>query len=490
MSVSIESSIWSPSPSIYIFFFISSTLSILLFPHFTKQQHNNNKTSLFDASSTSSSSSSFRRFQRNFLFLYTLSSVMDGLWSVFGEFELVRYGFDKEDIVFYLSVGYAASFFIGTLLGPLSDILGHKRICLLFCVLQLVASIWKKISSHPSIWVANICLSLASSVFYFCFETWAVVEHEKLEHGQDALSDTFWLMTFFESASLIGSQEWYVSPENGRSVTKQLYLRIIECLSIPILLRSWINKNTQLDKTLFVSAGHGQTNNVFGMGTSLSSVLSGSLLATMGTNTSGMADGREVLLGLLFPCFLGARMLGSTMFPWMVSGPLSIRTEDCLQYAFIFLGLVFAIIAYDYQEIGFLTTLFCLFNCCVGLVLPSLARLRTMYVPNELRGGMMSLSNAPAYAAILIFLVQRGYHNNIENSTLIASASIGLFMAAELLNYRKDKSEGDRKLRLSPPSIPPTIVDYGSFCLRGISGPTTEPVRNWLVVGVPCFRAL
>lgn len=61
------------------------------------------------------------------------------------------------------------------------------------------------------------------------------------------------------------------------------------------------------------------------------------------------ADGREVNLGLIYPCFLGARMLGSTIFPWLTSGHLSIRTEDCLVYAYIILGLILSIIAYDYQ---------------------------------------------------------------------------------------------------------------------------------------------
>ncbi|KAL2456894.1 Major facilitator superfamily protein [Forsythia ovata] len=39
------------------------------------------------------------------------------------------------------------------------------------------------------------------------------------------------------------------------------------------------------------------------------------------------ADGRNVSLGLIYPCFLGARMLGSTGFPWLFNGPLSIRME-------------------------------------------------------------------------------------------------------------------------------------------------------------------
>lgn len=98
------------------------------------------------------------------------------------------------------------------------------------------------------------------------------------------------------------------------------------------------------------------------------------------------------------------------------------------------------------QEIVVLVTLFCLFQASVGLILPSLAKLRTMYaeqvlflsffliffpvkkgiivsilfnlellllflgipryVPNELRCGMISLSQAPAHAAILFFMVQ------------------------------------------------------------------------------------
>ncbi|GJN39848.1 hypothetical protein PR202_gb28996 [Eleusine coracana subsp. coracana] len=49
-------------------------------------------------------------------------------------------------------------------------------------------------------------LALASSVFSFCFETLVVMEHEKLDQKQDLLFDTFWLMTLFESVSLIGSQ--------------------------------------------------------------------------------------------------------------------------------------------------------------------------------------------------------------------------------------------------------------------------------------------
>lgn len=53
-------------------------------------------------------------------------------------------------------------------------------------------------------------------------------------------------------------------------------------------------------------------------------------------------------LGLIYPCLLGGRMLGSTAFPWFF-GPLSLRTEDCLVYVFMVMGIVLSILAYDYQ---------------------------------------------------------------------------------------------------------------------------------------------
>ncbi|KAF2298138.1 hypothetical protein GH714_015443 [Hevea brasiliensis] len=242
-------------------------------------------------------------------------------------------------------------------------------------------------------------------------------------HGQDTLSDTFWLMTFFESASLIGSQvlaNWLLGSNLEKGFASCYSAAIfLAMIGIVYVNKGW--KETTQDaaiKDYRVSYIH------------IFTVMVHALYHIE-------ADGREVSLGLIHPCLLGARMLGSTVFPWLLSGPSSIRTEDCLVYAFIVLGFTLSIVAYDYQEIGVLVSLFCLFHAGVGLIIPSLARLRTMHVPNELRGGMISLSLAPANAAILFWLMQRGYYQKIENSTMIALAALGLFVAAGCMHLLK-----------------------------------------------------
>ncbi|KAF8377623.1 hypothetical protein HHK36_031005 [Tetracentron sinense] len=446
MGVVIESVVWEPNPLLYLLLFFSSFISIFLLPYFSN--NSNRTTTFFDLGIPAS----FLRFQRSFLFVYSMASVMEGLESVFGEFESGYYGVSREQIVVSLSVGSAAALLIGTFLGILSDAIGQKKVCVLFCILHLFVAIWKRVTMHPSAWVASTCLSLASSIFSFGFETWMVTEHEKLGHRQDLLSDTFWLMAFSESASLIGSQvlaNWLV----GSNAEKNIFFPstgvvILAMMGIIYISREWKESppSTLIDgsKMSLYACILGDERIRLLAWAQACLHLSVTVFWLLWAPTL-VADGREVHLGMIYPCFLGARMLGSTAVPWFLSRPSPFQTEDYLLYAFVTVGLVLSIVAYDYQEIGVLMTLFCLFHACVGLILPSLARLRTMYVPNELRGGMISLSLAPANAAILFFLIQRGYYRNLGNAEFMAFAAFGLFTAAGCMHMLKQGGKQPRQ---------------------------------------------
>nr|ACL53678.1 unknown [Zea mays] len=123
-------------------------------------------------------------------------------------------------------------------------------------------------------------------------------------------------------------------------------------------------------------------------------------------------------------------MLGSAGFPWFYGAIAPFRNEDSLTIAYVGAGLALSIVAYDYQEIAPLVIVFCIFHACVGFILPSLARLRTMYLPNELRGGMMSFSMSLANAATFVFLIQgSAHHRHVANSTILSLASYGLLGA-------------------------------------------------------------
>ncbi|XP_015063837.1 uncharacterized protein LOC107009083 isoform X1 [Solanum pennellii] len=427
MGVIVESNVWEPNPALCLFFFTSCCLSIYYLPSSTRSS------AIFDHAP----SSSFIRFQRSFLLLYSLSSVMEGLLAVFGEYDLAFHGISREQMVISLCVGYATALFVGTFLGMLSDLIGQRKVSLLFCLLHLFVAVWRRVTGHPSIWLASICLSLASTIFFFNFETWMVVEHDKLEQRQDSVNDMFWLMTFVESASFIGSQvvgNWLIGGHEKTTLLAPSSAVVIMALSaLAYVSRGWKEDPKSIILREYQTKFHTyiiSDKRVWLLSWTQATMHFSIAVFWITWAPTIVADGRGVLLGLVYPCVLGAKMLGSTAFSWFSSGPLSLRTEECLVYACIIMGFVTSVVAFDYQDVEILLMLFCIFHVCVGLVLPSLARLRTMYVPNDLRGGMMSLSIAPSNALMLFLLIQRGFYQNIENSTIIAMAALGLFSAA------------------------------------------------------------
>ena len=48
---------------------------------------------------------------------------MEGISSVFGEFELAYYGVSREQMVVHLCVGYLVAFFFSAFLGVLCDLM-------------------------------------------------------------------------------------------------------------------------------------------------------------------------------------------------------------------------------------------------------------------------------------------------------------------------------------------------------------------------------
>ncbi|KAF3796425.1 Molybdate-anion transporter [Nymphaea thermarum] len=370
MGIVILPDVWEPNPWSYFLLFSASSASILLFPFFLS------KISSRKAGS-STYPSQFPRFQRSFLVAYCLLSVVEGIQNVFGEIEYVGKGLNGEQMALVLSSGGVASLLLGTFLAPLSDVLGQKKACMFACLLQLAGGILRGMNKYPSVWMTCIFLSLSSSIYSCSFETWMVTEHEKLGFRKELLSDTFWLMTFMESASLIGSQ-----------------------------------------------------------------VMANSLISW--SSESGLASPAVSAFALAIVCILyinsgwDEHVPTSTFKDYKLSLS-SLFLNDCLAIAFMVVGFSFSVIAYDYQEIAVLVVLFCIIHGSFGLIVPSLARLRSMYVPNELRAGMMSLSLVPANSGILYVLIQGGYNRKLENSTIMALSSFGLFSAAVCIQLLKRK---------------------------------------------------
>ncbi|XP_078440585.1 major facilitator superfamily protein [Wolffia australiana] len=444
MGFVIERVEWELGSQTFLWIFCSCLASIFLLPYFSKKAglsfSSNGKGP--HSSLVEFGSSAFFSFQRSFLFVYILASVIGGLQTVFGEDEYQLFGFSRKQMVLCLCAGVSATVFFGSFLGVLSDMVGPKNTCMIYCVLHLFVGAMRSTSERPSVWISSLSLSLASFIFQFSFETWMTSEHEKQGHRREFLLDTFWLMVFFESASLIGGQG--LANLLVTDIERGLFFPSAPAALLSVICALYIRKNWHAHKLFSLreyrysfSTTILKDKRIWLLGCAQGCLHFAVSVFWMLWAPTVVADGRDVNLSLIYPCFLGSRMLGSTAFPW-VSGPGSfIPLEDYLSLSFVAAGLSLTMAAYDYQEIGVLVALFCGFHACCGLILPSLARLRTALVPNELRAGMISFSLAPANASILFILIQGGYHRNLSNAAILAMAAFGLFTAAGCVHVLK-----------------------------------------------------
>ncbi|AQK51064.1 uncharacterized protein LOC100279893 [Zea mays] len=433
MGVVVEREEWALSPFAYPLLSAAALAAVLLLPYLSPRTaaHATGPSSPFDVGAAP-----FLRFRRAFLVLFSLASVVEGIHSVFGEDEFVRCGLGREQTTARLASTTAAALFPGAISGVISDKIGPRRACILYWVLQLAVGVVKSFSALRCSWINNFILAFASSVFSFCFETWLVLEHEKQDQKQDLLFDTFWLMTFFESVSLVGSQEItnvLVSDDDSRFLLPYAFAATLSVVGILYIRNA--------SSTCQHASAIGSYQKSF-----LAHVLRDKRVLILVLAQASIhfavsafwflwaptivADGRYAQLSVIYPCFLASRMLGSAGFPWFYGAIAPFRNEDSLTIAYVGAGLALSIVAYDYQEIAPLVIVFCIFHACVGFILPSLARLRTMYLPNELRGGMMSFSMSLANAATFVFLIQgSAHHRHVANSTILSLASYGLLGA-------------------------------------------------------------
>ncbi|CAO2164649.1 unnamed protein product [Urochloa humidicola] len=455
MGVVVEREEWALTPLAYPLLSATGLAAVLLLPYFSAA-----RTPAHAAGPSSSpfdvGAGPFLRFRRTFLVLFSLASVVEGIQSVFGEDEFVRCGLGRDQMAARLAATAAAALFPSAISGVISDKIGSRRACIFYWVLQLAVGALKSFSALRCSWINSFILALASSVFSFCFETWLVVEHEKQDQKQDVLFDTFWLMAFFESVSLIGSQEiTNVLVSNNDNGFLLPYAFVAAISVVGILYMRNTSSTTQhasaigsYQKSFFAHVLRDKRVLILVLAqASIHFAVSAFWFLWAPTI---VADGRYAQLSVIYPCFLASRMLGSASFPWFYGATAPFRNEDSLTIAYIGAGLALSIVAYDYQEIGTLVILFCIFHACVGFILPSLARLRTMYLPNELRGGMMSFSLSLANAAIFIFLLQGAHPRNVANSTILGLASYGLLGAAGCIHmlrrWRKHSRQNARSL--------------------------------------------
>ncbi|KAL3689719.1 hypothetical protein R1sor_016028 [Riccia sorocarpa] len=383
----------------------------------------------------------FVDFQRRFLVVFFLFTLIEGLQTVYREALYQDYGFGRREIGIFVVTVHTVALFFGTILGVAADSIGRRKATIICGLLELVGCSVRYSKDFYLLCFANVCHGLAISLFPTALEAWLISEHERLGFRQEWLCKTLWLMALGTGAAAIGVGAFanlMVDRLGLGLVSPTFVAAAVAGLGIFLVLNGWVeNVGTQQHKLSVAMV------NAFQALTDRRILLLGWVQATFDVTFAAfqflwtptlIADGRDIHSGMIYVYLMASLMLGSAVAALLLCGPYTNRPETFLPLVFIIASLALLVPAYDHQEIWLLVTVFCIYHICVGIAWPSLAYLRIIYIQNDRRAGVLSFFRVPVHLGILFIIIKGGILKQVENSTIFYLCILGLLSACVALH--------------------------------------------------------
>ncbi|KAL2631766.1 hypothetical protein R1flu_016452 [Riccia fluitans] len=395
----------------------------------------------------------FVEFQRRFLGVFFLFTLTEGLQTVYREALYEHYGFGRRDIGIFVVTVHVSALIIGTFLGAAADCIGRRKASIICGLLQLVGCLVRYSQNFYLLCVANVCHGLAISLFPTVLEAWLNSEHERLGFRQEWLCRTFWVMALGTGTAAIGVGAFanLIVDRFGLGLVSPTFVAAaIAGLCILLVLNGWVeNVGTQQPKlsvSLFNACQALKDKRILLLGWIQTTFdVTFAAFQFLWTPTL-IADGRDIHSGMIYAYLMASLMLGSAVAAFLLCGPYTTRPENFLPHVFVVASLALLVPAYDHQEIGVLVTVFCIYHVCVGIAWPSLAYLRSIYISNDRRAGVLSFYRVPVHLGMLFILIKGGILKHVENSSVFYLCILGLLSGCVALHsldkYRHQTSVG------------------------------------------------
>ncbi|CAF0828750.1 unnamed protein product [Adineta ricciae] len=353
--------------------------------------------------------------QLNWVYLvgYLFAAAGDNLYGSYRYALLKSYGMSRSIIEVMYVLGYASSLLFGTVAASLADVYGRRLACILCAVFFIIMSVLLNI---PIVWVAliaNLAWGVAHAFHATAFEAWLIQEHRNRLLGDQILAQIFQhayvgtgIVSIFMgiSAQLLVEISSYRAPFN---------LSIVFFVAMIIFVwnfwpENYGNKKVQ-PTTTFTSASEAIRADyrivVVGICSALNEA-SIHIFITEWTPTLNHANGsigaKDLPYGYIFAIFMAFDMIGSLVFY-----PLAkrIQVQSYMIIISVLTSIVVLIPVLVPKSFIIILSAFAIYEFCIGLYRPSMAILRSVYIPNETRTTIMSYMRVPQLICTIIVLL-------------------------------------------------------------------------------------
>jgi len=318
--------------------------------------------------------------------------------------------------------------------GALADKYGRKNLAVWFGILYSIACVTKLSRNFWILLVGRLLSGIATSLLFSVFEAWMVYEHNQRGFAQQLLSRTFSLAVFGNGvvAIVAGVVASFVTIKFGFVSPFIVSLAFLSMSSIYIFY-SWSenygNSEVVVSRIFSGSFDALKDRKVLLLG-SIQSLFEASMYVFVfmwtpmleQTFTEMKSYENLGLHGLIFASFMVCIMIGSSIFR-ILERKNSVETiyTYTLGISFI-LFLSIAILKQQY------VTYFCflIFEACCGIHFVCIGTLRSRYIPEESRSGVMNLFRVPLNVLVVAILL---WIENFTNESIFLMCALWLAIA-------------------------------------------------------------
>lgn len=362
---------------------------------------------------------SFLSFRNNYLFVYSLMMAGDWLQGPYVYALYQHYGYSTGQIGKLFIAGFGSSMVFGTIVGSLGDKHGRRNAALLYCATYVASCITKHWSTFEVLMLGRIFGGIATSLLFSAFESWLVAEHFK--RGYDA----GWLSGTFSKAIFLGNglvsivcgllANFLVDNLELGPVAPFDAASVFLCIGAAVITFTWsenygdASENTSLQQQFKTACNAIATDQKVALLGAMQSLFEAAMYTFVFLWTPALSPKGEVIPhGTIFSTFMVSSMIGSSFAARLMAGPT--RVEVYMQAVFAVSALALTVpILVDATGVGtepaadggitFAGQLqlagFLVFEVCVGIFWPSIMKMRSTYVPEEVRSTIMNFFRIP-----------------------------------------------------------------------------------------------
>lgn len=374
----------------------------------------------------SDSSQSFKSFRNNYLIVYSLQMLGDWLQGPYVYALYEHYGYSPAQIGQLFIAGFGSSMLFGTFVGALADKLGRKNAALGYVVTYSLSCCTKHSPNYWVLMVGRVLGGIATSLLYSAFESWLVAEHFKRGYSEQALGQTFSWAVFLGNglmAILAGFMGDYLVEKMGLGRVAPFDAAIVFMIAGGVLIvMTWPeNYGDQSSHDLsqqFTKAWEAiVADPCIALLGAIQAMFEAAMYSFVFLWTMSMSPNKEAIKhGLIFVNFMTASMLGSFLAGMLMKRA---RPEAYMKGVFgvatvaLLVPMVMALDTTKNPELKGkpITTsgqiqliAFCVFETCVGVFWPSMMKMRSDYVPEELRATIINIFRVPLNLFVCVVL--------------------------------------------------------------------------------------